>query len=71
MKTVKPSVPKVVITTDKPKGPAPAPIVRTTEAIATKQDQIRLVQEKVNRTVANVIIILLSHSHTSIFIFLQ
>lgn len=52
MKPVKPSVPKVVITTGKPK--VPDAIVKTTEGIATKQEQVHLVQEKVNGIVAAV-----------------
>lgn len=53
VKPVKPSVPKVVITTDKPK--VPTTVVKTTERMATKQEQqAHLIQEKVNRTVGNV-----------------
>lgn len=47
VKPVKPSVPKVVITTDKPK--VPTTVVKTTEGMAAKQEQVHLIQEKVNR----------------------
>ncbi|XP_039185113.1 titin-like isoform X4 [Crotalus tigris] len=47
VKPVKSSVPKVVITADKPK--VPAPVVKTTERIATKQEaQAHFIQEKVS-----------------------
>ena len=47
VKPVKPSVPKVVITTDKAK--VPTTVVKATEGIATKQEQqAYLIQEKVN-----------------------
>lgn len=60
MKPVKPSVPKVLITTDKPK--IPATIVKTAEGIATKQEQVHLVQEKVNGINGDIMVILTSHS---------
>lgn len=70
MKPVKPSVPKVVITADKPK--VPAPVVKTTERVAIKQEaQAHFIQEKVNRTIVNVMVILISHSHTDMLIILQ
>ncbi|KAF7245040.1 Titin [Varanus komodoensis] len=48
VKPVKPSVPKVVITTDKPK--VPTTIVKTTERIATQQEQqAHLIQEKIRK----------------------
>ncbi|XP_039185110.1 titin-like isoform X2 [Crotalus tigris] len=47
VKPVKSSVPKVVITADKPK--VPAPVVKTTERIATKQEaQAHFIQEKID-----------------------
>lgn len=60
MKPVKPSVPKVLITTDKPR--VPATIVKTAEGIATKQEQVHLVREKVNRIIGDMMVILTSHS---------
>ncbi|KAJ7345581.1 hypothetical protein JRQ81_001531 [Phrynocephalus forsythii] len=48
VKPVKPSAPKVVITTDKSK--VPTPVVKTTERIATKQEQqAHLIQEKIRK----------------------
>ena len=49
---MKPSVPKVVITTDKPK--APVIISKSKEGIATKQEQVSITHEKVNRTIKTI-----------------
>lgn len=46
---MKPSVPKVVITTDKPKPPVI--IMKSKEGISTKQEQVRITHQKVNSTV--------------------
>ena len=46
---MKPSVPKVVITTDKPKPPVI--ISKSKEGIATKQEQVSITHEKVNSTI--------------------
>lgn len=43
---MKPSVPKVVISTDKPK--APVIISKSKERVATKQEQVSITREKVN-----------------------
>ena len=49
---MKPSVPKVVITTDKPK--APVIISKSKEEIATKQEQVSITHEKVNSTITTI-----------------
>lgn len=55
---MKPSVPKVVITTDKPK---PRVIIsKSKEGIATKQEQMSIAHEKVNSTITTIFIFLSS-----------
>lgn len=49
---MKPSVPKVVITTDKPK--APVIITKSKEGISTKQEQVRITHRKVNSTIITI-----------------
>lgn len=46
---MKPSVPKVVISTDKPK--APVIISKSKERVATKQEQVSITRGKVNSSV--------------------
>lgn len=48
---MKPSVPKVVITTDKPKPPVI--ISKSKEGITTKQEQVSITHEKVTSTIYN------------------
>lgn len=55
---MKPSVPKVVITTDKPK--TPAIISKSKEGIATKQEQVSITHEKVNSTIKTLFVLLSS-----------
>lgn len=51
---MKPSVPKVVITTDKPKPPVI--VSKSKEGIATKQEQVSITHEKVNSTIASILV---------------
>lgn len=53
---MKPSVPKVVITTDKPKPPVI--ISKSKEGIATKQEQVSITHEKVNSTITTIFVFL-------------
>lgn len=62
---MKPSVPKVVITTDKPK--APVIISKSKERVATKQEQVSITREKVNSTVLAIFGFILSSLQTSYF----
>lgn len=55
---MKPSVPKVVITTDKPK--APVLISKSKEGIATKQERVSISHEKVIGTVLAMFVLLSS-----------
>lgn len=55
---MKPSVPKVVITTDKPK--APVLISKSKEGIATKKEHVSISHEKVNGTVMAMFVLLSS-----------
>lgn len=55
---MKPSVPKVVITTDKPKPPVT--ISKSKEGIATKQEQVSITHEKVNSNIITIFGILSS-----------
>lgn len=49
---MKPSVPKVVITTDKPKPPVI--VSKSKERVATKQEQVSITHEKVNSTIKTI-----------------
>lgn len=51
---MKPSVPKVVITTDKPKPPLV--VSKSKEGIATQQEQVSITHEKVNSTIASILV---------------
>lgn len=62
---MKPSVPKVVITTDKPK--APVIISKSKERVTTKQEQVSITREKVNSTVLAIFGFILSSLQTSYF----
>lgn len=62
---MKPSVPKVVITTDKPK--APVIISKSKERVATKQEQVSITREKVNSTVLAIFGFIISSLQTSYF----
>lgn len=62
---MKPSVPKVVITTDKPK--APVIISKSKERVATKQEQVSITRGKVNSTVLAIFGFILSSLQTSSF----
>lgn len=53
---MKPSVPKVVITTDKPKPPII--ISKSKEGIATEQEQVSITHEKVNSTIRTIFVFL-------------
>lgn len=48
---MKPSVPKVVITTDKPKAPV---ISKSKEKVTTKQEHVSITREKVNSSVVTI-----------------